>query len=220
MGPHHRDPAHIGDVDRHHYPIGDALVEDQPHRTCRGPRYLRNRAHMPTQRPSNHRLLLEGRGQGRPIPTRLRTAWWLFRAISARYSARRRGAYRKSSSGRASPRPCSTHRHRGSPCRPVGRDIRGRHRPIHLCRHASTSQRRGLYRRTHAKDSALRTRRYGRIRCHGDSVTYADSGASNHCFANKSDFSTYELFDEPKEGQAASREARFKIHGKGTVVKR
>jgi hypothetical protein len=50
-------------------------------------------------------------------------------------------------------------------------------------------------------------------------VTYADSGASNHCFANKTDFSNYELFDEPREGQAASREARFKICGKGTVIK-
>ncbi len=52
-----------------------------------------------------------------------------------------------------------------------------------------------------------------------DTLTYADSGASNHCFANKSDFSTYEPFHSLQEGQAASKSARFKIHGKGTVVK-
>jgi hypothetical protein len=53
-----------------------------------------------------------------------------------------------------------------------------------------------------------------------DTLTYADSGASNHCFVNKSDFSSYEPFTEHQEGQAASRGARFKIHGKGTVIKR
>lgn len=52
-----------------------------------------------------------------------------------------------------------------------------------------------------------------------DTLTYADSGASNHCFANKSDFSTYEPFLDHQEGQAASKTARFKIHGKGTVIK-
>lgn len=50
-------------------------------------------------------------------------------------------------------------------------------------------------------------------------ITYANSGASNHCFANKTDFSTYELFVGVREGQAASKSARFRIHGKGTVIK-
>ncbi len=71
-------------------------------------------------------------------------------------------------------------------------------------------------------DSA-KVREMAMIAGHGgeglDNVTYADSGASNHCFANRSDFSTYESFDVQQEGQAASKSARFKIHGKGTVVK-
>ncbi|KAG6838025.1 hypothetical protein C0991_002586, partial [Blastosporella zonata] len=35
-------------------------------------------------------------------------------------------------------------------------------------------------------------------------VTYADSGASNHCFVNKSEFSNYEQFDRPRYGQPAN----------------
>ncbi|PPQ82316.1 hypothetical protein CVT24_002271 [Panaeolus cyanescens] len=50
-------------------------------------------------------------------------------------------------------------------------------------------------------------------------VTYADSGASDHCFVNKSDFSTYEAFDEPRLGQAANRGMKFRIVGKGSVTK-
>ncbi|PPQ83509.1 hypothetical protein CVT25_006999, partial [Psilocybe cyanescens] len=41
----------------------------------------------------------------------------------------------------------------------------------------------------------------------------------NHCFANKLDFTTYQQFSEVKEGQAASKASRFKIYGKGDVVK-
>ncbi|KAJ3492188.1 hypothetical protein NLJ89_g11264 [Agrocybe chaxingu] len=53
----------------------------------------------------------------------------------------------------------------------------------------------------------------------GDLLTYVDSGASDHCFANKNDFSAYELFPETREGQAALRGAKFKILGSGTVRK-
>ena len=49
--------------------------------------------------------------------------------------------------------------------------------------------------------------------------TYVDSGASDHCFVNKSDFSAYVPFSETREGQAACRGAKFRICGKGTVVK-
>ena len=49
--------------------------------------------------------------------------------------------------------------------------------------------------------------------------TYIDSGASDHCFINKNDFSAYELFSEIREGQAACRGAKFRICGKGTVIK-
>ncbi|CAA7270907.1 unnamed protein product [Cyclocybe aegerita] len=53
----------------------------------------------------------------------------------------------------------------------------------------------------------------------GKLLTYVDSGASDHCFTNKIDFSTYEPFHELCEGQAACRGAKFKILGKGTVEK-
>ncbi|CAA7270336.1 unnamed protein product [Cyclocybe aegerita] len=53
----------------------------------------------------------------------------------------------------------------------------------------------------------------------GELLTYVDSSASDHCFANKNDFSAYEPFIESCEGQAACRGARFKILRKGTVVK-
>ncbi|PPQ94056.1 hypothetical protein CVT25_007497 [Psilocybe cyanescens] len=52
-----------------------------------------------------------------------------------------------------------------------------------------------------------------------DRATYADSGASNHCFTNKSDFTNYEPFEIVQQGQAASRLSKFSIHGKGTVIK-
>ncbi|KAJ3496003.1 hypothetical protein NLJ89_g10542 [Agrocybe chaxingu] len=53
----------------------------------------------------------------------------------------------------------------------------------------------------------------------GELLTYIDSGASDHCFANKIDFSTYEPFYESCKGQAACQGAKFKILGKGTVEK-
>ncbi|CAA7267101.1 unnamed protein product [Cyclocybe aegerita] len=37
----------------------------------------------------------------------------------------------------------------------------------------------------------------------GELLTYVNSGASDHCFANKIDFSTYEPFHELRKGQAA-----------------
>ena len=49
--------------------------------------------------------------------------------------------------------------------------------------------------------------------------TYADSGASDHCFVNKSDFYSYKLFNTPKEGQAAGEDLRFAILGQGIVKK-
>lgn len=51
-------------------------------------------------------------------------------------------------------------------------------------------------------------------------ITYADSGANNHYFANKTDFSTYTKFPEVKEGQAATKSSRFVIHGTGSVEKK
>ncbi|CAK5279307.1 unnamed protein product [Mycena citricolor] len=49
--------------------------------------------------------------------------------------------------------------------------------------------------------------------------TYLDSGTSNHCFTNRSDFSSYVL--QLQTGQAApvGEAGTFKILGKGTVIK-
>ena len=49
--------------------------------------------------------------------------------------------------------------------------------------------------------------------------TYADSGASDNCFINKSDFEGYELFYELCEGQGADKTSKFKIYGHGKVTK-
>ncbi|KAJ3493088.1 hypothetical protein NLJ89_g11093 [Agrocybe chaxingu] len=43
--------------------------------------------------------------------------------------------------------------------------------------------------------------------------------ASDHYFANKTNFSAYELFPELHEGQVACHGAKFRILGKGTIVK-
>lgn len=49
-------------------------------------------------------------------------------------------------------------------------------------------------------------------------VTYADSGASDHCFINREDFATYRNITETS-GQTAQANTRFKIIGRGTVYK-
>jgi hypothetical protein len=53
-----------------------------------------------------------------------------------------------------------------------------------------------------------------------ESLTYIDSGASDHCFVNRADFgSDYIAFDVPREGQSASKGAKFRILGQGSVTK-
>lgn len=49
-------------------------------------------------------------------------------------------------------------------------------------------------------------------------ITYADSGASNHCFVNRGNFTTYQSLDN-MTGQTAEIGSRFHILGKGTVQK-
>jgi hypothetical protein len=51
-------------------------------------------------------------------------------------------------------------------------------------------------------------------------LTYIDSGASDHCFVDRADFGTdYVPFDAPREGQSASKGAKFRILGQGSVTK-
>ncbi|KAF8812732.1 hypothetical protein BYT27DRAFT_7159209, partial [Phlegmacium glaucopus] len=54
---------------------------------------------------------------------------------------------------------------------------------------------------------------------HQQVVTFADSACSDHCFVNKSDFSTYKPFHD-KDGDTAARGGKFKISGTGRVEKR
>ena len=49
--------------------------------------------------------------------------------------------------------------------------------------------------------------------------TYTDSGTSDNCFVNKSDFEDYERFHEPCEGQGADKTSKFKIYRHGKVTK-
>ena len=49
--------------------------------------------------------------------------------------------------------------------------------------------------------------------------TYSDSGTSDNCFVNKSDFEDHELFHEPCEGQGADKTSKFKIYGHGKHTK-
>ncbi|KAF5375887.1 hypothetical protein D9615_008209 [Tricholomella constricta] len=47
--------------------------------------------------------------------------------------------------------------------------------------------------------------------------TFADSGASDHCFVDRAAFSEYEAFTTPHTGQAANKGGTFTILGRGTV---
>jgi len=47
-------------------------------------------------------------------------------------------------------------------------------------------------------------------------LTYLDSGANNHCFANNIDFSTYTAFSIPQYSQVAIKNGKFHILGKGS----
>lgn len=49
-------------------------------------------------------------------------------------------------------------------------------------------------------------------------VTFADSACSNHCFVNRSDFTTYKSSNN-KDGDTAAKGGKFKIHGTGRVGK-
>lgn len=53
---------------------------------------------------------------------------------------------------------------------------------------------------------------------HCQVVTFADLACSDHCFVNKSDFTTYKHFQD-KDGYTAARGGRFKISGTGHVEK-
>jgi len=50
-------------------------------------------------------------------------------------------------------------------------------------------------------------------------LTYLDSGANNHCFANDIDFSIYTAFPIPQYSQVAIKNGKFHILGKDTVRK-
>jgi hypothetical protein len=51
-------------------------------------------------------------------------------------------------------------------------------------------------------------------------LTYIDSGASDHCFIDRMDFGVdYTAFDVPRVGQSASKGAKFRILGQGSVTK-
>jgi len=61
------------------------------------------------------------------------------------------------------------------------------------------------------------------IVCHADPTnkssipTLLDSGASDHCFADMSLFTSYTLFDQPTPGLTAEKGLTFKVAGKGNV---
>jgi len=50
-----------------------------------------------------------------------------------------------------------------------------------------------------------------------DLLTLIDSGASDHCFADKSMFTTYRPLKQPSEGLSAERNSMFSIVGKGDI---
>jgi hypothetical protein len=51
-------------------------------------------------------------------------------------------------------------------------------------------------------------------------LTFIDSGASDHCFVSRADFGNdYVAFDVPREGQSASKGAKFRILGQGSITK-
>ncbi len=54
---------------------------------------------------------------------------------------------------------------------------------------------------------------------HRDVNTYADSGATEHFFVNRSDFSSYKTLDENITGNAAEKDSTFRIAGFGVVKK-
>jgi len=56
-------------------------------------------------------------------------------------------------------------------------------------------------------------------RNHPTTLIYLNSGANNHCFANDIDFSTYTIFSILQYGQAAMKNSKFCIIGKGIVRK-
>lgn len=55
---------------------------------------------------------------------------------------------------------------------------------------------------------------------HNSDVTYIDSGTSDHCFMSCEDFeNNYMAFSTPREGQSASKGAKFRILSQGSVTK-
>ena len=57
------------------------------------------------------------------------------------------------------------------------------------------------------------------VRIPGFIPTYANSGASDHCFVERHAFSDYEALSAPREGQSAPVGGLFRIIGQGTVKK-
>lgn len=51
-----------------------------------------------------------------------------------------------------------------------------------------------------------------------ETITYTDSGASDHCFINQGDFTTYQSLDN-YTSQTAQIGSKLRILGKGTVHK-
>jgi hypothetical protein len=54
---------------------------------------------------------------------------------------------------------------------------------------------------------------------HAQVVTFADSACSDHCFVNRSDFTSYRPVKD-KDGDTATKGGKFSIHGTGRVEKR
>jgi hypothetical protein len=48
-------------------------------------------------------------------------------------------------------------------------------------------------------------------------LTLLDLGATDHCFVNANDFSTYKPYSSPRDGHPANKPARFDIMASGTV---
>lgn len=48
-------------------------------------------------------------------------------------------------------------------------------------------------------------------------ITLLDSGASDHCFVDRSLFSKYQMFSPPRKGNSAGKDSTFTIEGTGTV---
>ncbi|KAG6881055.1 hypothetical protein C0993_003080, partial [Termitomyces sp. T159_Od127] len=53
----------------------------------------------------------------------------------------------------------------------------------------------------------------------GGVLTYADSGATDHCFVQQSDFEEYQTYITPCQGMSANRRGVFGILGTGMVRK-